>query len=109
MTHREAQSLFAVNLAHLVLYGDSRGDAFTFGDVMADHGHQARSLHYDRLAADLNLFVGGDWVEEDHPEWHALGAFWKGLHPQNRWGGDIKVKRDWNHFSMVPDPGDDRI
>lgn len=105
----EAQQGFAADVAQLIAYGLLRGDAFTFGDALAKDGHVAHSLHYERLAVDLNLFVNGEWVRGDHQEWHALGVFWKSLHPRNRWGGDIRGKVDLNHLSRVPDDADLRI
>ena len=85
-----------------------RGNAFTFGDAFAKVGHMTNSLHYERLAVDLNLFINGVWITKDHPEWQFLGAYWKGLHPLNRWGGDIVQKVDLNHFSAVPSAADKR-
>jgi hypothetical protein len=114
LSTREKQSLFAHNLAKLILFLYSHpGVACTFGDVarMDKQGHSANSLHYIRLAADINLFVlepnprveGGmiwRYVEGDHPMWKILGDYWKSLHPLNRHGGDFKAK-DFNHFSMT--------
>jgi hypothetical protein len=56
------------------------------------------SLHELRLAVDLNLFRGGHYLTDTQS--HApLGAFWKTLHPLNRWGGDF-ANADGNHYSM---------
>lgn len=54
------------------------------------------SVHSVGLAVDLNLFKDGVYLTatEDHA---VLGAFWKGLHPLARWGGDFK---DGNHYSF---------
>lgn len=64
----------------------------------------AKSLHIQKLAVDLNLFKDGHFLQnsEDHAP---LGAFWKGLHPLCRWGGDFKdklgrPKPDGNHYSI---------
>lgn len=62
-------------------------------------GHMPGSLHYVRLAQDLNLFVGGIYITGDHPVWHQLGAYWKSLDPLAAWGGDFQSK-DFNHFSL---------
>jgi hypothetical protein len=61
----------------------------------------SNSLHLERLAIDLNLFVNGKWIKttEGH---RRLGAKWKSLHPDCRWGGDFK-KPDGNHYSLTPD------
>ena len=104
-----AQQKFCADVAQLIAFGLARGDAFTFGDTLAHDGHMGHSLHYERLAIDLNLFVQGEWVRGDHEEWHALAGFWKSLGPRQRWGGDIVGKVDLNHFSAVPDDSDGRI
>lgn len=74
--------------------------AVTLGDGYAHDGHMANSLHYIRLAQDLNLFVGGVYVTGAHPAWDEIGACWKGLNPGCAWGGDFASK-DWNHLSMA--------
>lgn len=111
MTLREAQRAFVRNVGGLISYAYSQGWEMSFGDAWRPDrdGHVKDSLHYERLAIDLNLFVDGVYIEKDHPAWRALGCFWKGLHPLNRWGGDILPKCDYNHFSAVADADDDRI
>ena len=54
------------------------------------------SIHQDKLAVDLNLFKGGDYLEqtEDH---RILGEYWETLGPDCRWGGKF---RDGNHYSL---------
>lgn len=58
------------------------------------------SLHYSRLAADLNLFVDGKWRKTDCIEWRAIGAYWESLDPLCRWGGRF-TSGDFNHFSLA--------
>jgi hypothetical protein len=111
MTVRERQSLFVRLVADLIRYGTSLGFEFTFGDAYrspeqaaanADAGTGIRhSLHIDRLAIDLNLFRGGDYLT-DTAAYEPLGKYWKGLHPDARWGGDFRApaKKDGNHFSL---------
>jgi hypothetical protein len=74
-----------------------------------DSPHLRRGTHFMRLAQDLVMdqeeFGASQVVGGDHPAWHALGGFWKGLDPSCRWGGDFKdatgrVRGDWGHFSM---------
>lgn len=115
MTLRELQSLhlelvctklvpFALSKGYALTWGQTtRTDAEAQANAAAGSGI-ARSLHIDRLAIDLNLFRGGDWLQtsEDHAE---LGAYWKTLHPLCRWGGDFKdskgrPKPDGNHYSL---------
>ena len=76
--------------------------AVTFGDFNRpdQKGHMANSLHYIRLAADLNLFVDGVFQQGDCPAWQAIGAKGKSLNPLCAWGGDFK-SRDENHFSLM--------
>lgn len=63
-------------------------------------GHATNSLHYIRLAQDLNLFVDGSYITGNHPAWHAIGQFWCGLHEDCRWGGNFSSK-DYNHVSVT--------
>ena len=54
------------------------------------------SLHTNRLAIDLNLFIDGKY-RTDTKSYTELGEFWKGLSIENRWGGDFS-RPDGNHF-----------
>lgn len=81
------------------------GWGVTLGDAarMDGQGHVAGSFHYIRLAVDLNLFVDGEMMTGDCPEWRAIGAYWKSLDPECTWGGDFKSRTgagDFNHFSL---------
>lgn len=65
----------------------------------------SNSLHLVGLAVDLNLFDDSDDPNPDRDHYikdgtgHTeLGAYWKTLHADCRWGGDF-VKRDFNHYS----------
>lgn len=76
----------------------------------AQHGTGiANSNHTRKIAADLNLFVNGEFqttVESYRP----LGEYWKSLHPLCRWGGDfmgqiggqgpLVPRPDADHFSL---------
>ena len=70
------------------------GYEVTFGDAWARDGHRDRSLHYIRLAVDLNLFKGGVFLKgsDDHLP---LGEYWEGL--GGSWGGRWG---DSNHYSL---------
>ena len=54
------------------------------------------SLHCKRLAIDLNLFIDNKYQTTSRA-YRELGEFWKGLSPENRWGGDFS-RPDGNHF-----------
>lgn len=98
MTLREKQSLFAECIAILIRWAFCHGYQVTCGDFFATSGHKENSNHYIRLAADLNLFKDGKYLDktEDHAP---LGEYWKTLHPLCRWGGDFE-KPDGNHYSI---------
>jgi len=117
---REKQSRFAVLLAHLIVWIDTQGKgwAVTLSDggvtqvrkvqladgtrVRAtDREHMAGSLHYQRLAQDLNLFVNGQLITSGaDPAWKAIGAKWKSMAPDAAWGGDF-ASGDANHVSLT--------
>lgn len=97
ITLREKQSKFAVMVAELILWALKHGYQVTLGDAYrgpgCDYGHPY-SLHKKRLAIDLNLFLGGKYLDktEDHKPlgeyWESIGGSWGG-----RWG-------DGNHYSL---------
>lgn len=109
MTLREKQSLFVRLVAKLIEFANENGMELTFGECWRTP-EQAKanavsgrgisnSLHTQRLAIDLNLFVGGVFI--DSSEGHRrLGEYWKTLHPLCRWGGDFR-KPDGNHYSLA--------
>jgi len=101
MTLLEKQQLFAQLIGQLLVYIYDQGWAISFGDFNRpdERGHMANSLHYIRLAADLNLFVDGNYIAEDCSVWRMIGAKWKSMNPLCAWGGDFK-DMDLNHFSL---------
>ncbi len=101
MTLRKKQSLFVKLLGRLFLYAEWKGYKFTIGDAWDTDrvAHSPNSLHYIRLAIDLNLFVNGVWIRNgDHVAWKDLGQFWESLHELATWGGKFN---DANHFSIT--------
>jgi len=84
-------------VADLIIFAYDNGYELTFGDayVSTRTGHKPRSLHYDRLAIDLNLFKDGRWLEgtEDH---QLLGEYWESM--GGTWGGRFG---DGNHYSLA--------
>ena len=102
MTLKEKQVRFSQLLGVLLVWVYSHpGWELTLGEGQVDSktGHMVGSLHYIRLAQDLNLFVGGQYITGQHPVWDAIGAFWVSLDPLCRWGGNF-ASRDYNHISL---------
>lgn len=97
------------NIAELIHWAYEEGYELTFAeayrpqDVAEMYARDGRgiktSLHCSRLAIDLNLFRGGEYLTRTE-DYAPLGAFWKSLHALNRWGGDFRM-RDAVHFSMA--------
>jgi len=121
MRLRAKQSLFVHCLADLLTYAHLGGWEFTLGEAhvinprkiwdearvgepirvvrLTDAEHMNGSLHYQRLAIDLNLFVDGKYIRSGrHPAYVQLGTYWESLHPLCRWGGRFN---DANHFSLT--------
>jgi len=97
MTLRQKQSLFVKKIALLIGFAYEKGFEITFADAYATTGHKSNSLHYSRLAIDLNLFRDGEYLTEteDHK---VLGEFWESI--GGSWGGRFD---DGNHYSLEHD------
>ena len=91
---REKQSRFARMVALLLMEADRLGFEVTFGDAYAVSGHMKKSLHYKRLAIDLNLFRDGIYLKDtlNHKQ---LGEYWESL--GGSWGGRFM---DGNHYAL---------
>jgi len=107
MKLRKKQSLFVQCLALLFQFAALRGWELTLaegyvGDSIDEPHEKSPHLHhgnhFNRLAQDVNLFVGGKWVPDYTDQWKELGEFWTRLDPLCRWGGDWG---DPNHFSLI--------
>lgn len=108
----QKQTIFAVNVSQLIAYINNCGLKCTLGEVWRtpeqaklneDSGKGiSNSLHLDRLAIDINLFLPSGKYITDSTAYKNVGLYWKSLHMLNRWGGDFK-KPDGNHFSMMHD------
>lgn len=98
----EKQAKFAGMVARLILHAEALGYRVTLGEAYrmpeATHGHP-RSLHKQRLAIDLNLFIqdsSGRWQYKPNSSAHLpLGEYWESLGGAfgGRWG-------DGNHYSL---------
>ncbi len=108
MTLGQQQRMFARLVGEFISWIYAAGYEITFGEcyrtpeqaqLNAQHGTGiANSLHTQRLAIDLNLFVKGVFVI-DLESYRPLGEQWKARDPLCRWGGDFS-KPDADHFSM---------
>ena len=109
---RSAQSLLVRSLGKLIAYATCRGYELTLGEAyvqsprktrggafMEDGVHMPSSLHYTRLAIDLNLFVAGEYVTDGQSfAWVDLAGFWENLDPACCSGVHFG---DANHFSVT--------
>jgi len=94
MSLRRKQSRFVRMITKLLFWTDLMGYELTFGDAWARRDHKENSLHYDRLAIDLNLFKDNEYLitTEDHLP---LGEYWESI--GGSWGGRYG---DGNHYSL---------
>lgn len=117
---REKQSIFVFLVANLINFVRSHeGWALTFGEAWRSEEEAKRleaaglgsalSLHKDRLAIDLNLFINGKY-QNDSAAYLPIGEFWERQHQLARWGGRFTKKiapnvtvpnPDGNHFSLA--------
>ncbi len=100
------QQRFTKMIGDLIAWSYAQGYSLTFGEAFrtpeqaalnAQKGSGiANSLHTQRLAVDLNLFVNGVYRPDPEP-YQALGVYWESL--GGAWGGRFK-SGDANHFSL---------
>lgn len=103
MSLREKRVLFTRLLVEHIGWLFARGyevaldevtERITEKDKTSDH--RAGSLHHIGLAADLNLYLNGKWL--DKTEQHEKsGKVWESRHELCRWGGRFN---DGNHYSL---------
>ena len=108
----QKQRRFARLVGLLINWAYENGLELTFGDAYRSPEQAAanaakgigitKSLHTERLAIDLNLFIGGAYQTESSA-YKPLGEFWKTLGDDCAWGGDFKSRPDGNHFSIRND------
>lgn len=113
MTMVEKQALFLRTIAEFIENAYSIGYLLTAGEfwrppelakLYAEDGRGINnSLHIVRLAADINAFWKGEYLDgskDDHlAHLQKLGQLWKSLDPNCAWGGDF-AKKDYNHYSF---------
>lgn len=110
MTLAQKQSVFMSNVARLIIWANAQGYAITGGELLRTPEQQEiyfkagksltmNSRHLQKLAIDLNLFIGGVY-QTSREAYKPLADYWKTLHPDNvagyDWGWDA------NHFEMKP-------
>ena len=93
----QKQELFAILYAEHLVWLYEQGYRCRLGDVHATIGHKVDSLHYIKLAGDVNLFKNGDYITstEGHRK---SGEKWESRHPLCRWGGRYN---DGNHYEVT--------
>jgi hypothetical protein len=105
----QKQRLFARLISELILEITERGYEVTLGEswrppemakIYAAQGRGiTNSLHWSRLAVDLNLFLGGKQLTKSE-EYKEVGELWEsksGKDYKCAWGGRFS---DGNHFSI---------
>ena len=109
MTLRQKQSLFVLLVSSLISHASSLGYELTFGEAWRSPEEAARldklgkgiktSLHTQRLAIDLNLFVDGAYQRSTEAH-RPLGEWWEEQSLDGAtccWGGRWG---DGNHYSI---------
>ena len=109
MTESEQQRLFVKLVGQFIGWCYDNGYELTFGEAWRTPQQAAlnakagigiaNSLHTQRLAVDLNLWQGGQYIT-DPTAYKPLGDQWKTMHELACWGGDFKSV-DADHFSMT--------
>lgn len=107
MTLSEKQQLFTAMVGQLIIWAGDHGYRLTFGEATRSPEQAklnaksgagiANSLHTQRLAVDLNLFVNGVYKTRTE-DYRPLGEFWESI--GGAWGGRFKTNPDGNHFSL---------
>lgn len=108
MSLAQEQAAFLLDACKLITYATSLGWTVTGGELFRTPEQQKiyydsgksktmQSNHLRRLAIDLNFLKDGNLVM-DKVKLAPLGAYWEGLNPANRWGGNFVSFTDVPHF-----------
>jgi hypothetical protein len=93
MTLKEKRIRFTRMVAELVTWAHDHGLEIAFAP---EHNrHMNRSLHYEGLAKDFDLYVNGEYQTQTEA-YEALGYHWESM--GGAWGGRF---RDGCHFSLA--------
>lgn len=108
----QKQHFFATTMARFIIELAARGYVVTFGEAWRNREVAeaykklgigiSNSLHWDRLAMDLNLRKHG-MLLTDSEDYREAGELWESYStPEHKcaWGGRFK-KPDGNHFSVA--------
>ena len=98
MSLTDKQQDFAEMVGLLLQKAPQMGYRITLGDAYRDprvgYGNP-KSLHRSRLAIDLNVFKGGEYLTTGE-QYTDLGEWWESI--GGAWGGRFQ---DGNHFSLA--------
>ena len=109
MSLRQEQSLFAADIAKLLVWAMNRGLFVTFGEAQRTPEQQAlymrtgrtktlNSYHLKRLAFDLFFFSSEGNLLASKREMQEIGDYWESLSDKNSWGGNWSSFKDVPHF-----------
>lgn len=108
MTLGEKRREFSYMLAQLIVWCVEQGYTVEIEEVKrgaaqaaanaASGAGIAHSLHLDGLAGDLSILKDGVLLASVD-DYRPIGEHWKGMHPENCWGGDFTTRPDADHFS----------
>lgn len=110
----EKQAEFALLSSRFIIDAHSLGYLLTYGEawrpeIVAQMYAKlnkgiTNSLHWSRLAIDLNAYFNGEWLDGkkashiDHLT--KLGELWEGMGEYCTWGGRFQ-RKDYNHYSYT--------
>ena len=111
----QQQFKFTMMVAKLILYAYGVGYTLSLGEAWRPQEMQdlylktgktkvKYSKHQDRLAIDLNLFMGGKLLT-DKESYRVLGEYWEHLSDENVWGGRFGVRKEDYDKKVGWDPG----
>lgn len=110
---REKQTRFALAVGPLIAKATDLGYHVTLGETWRTPAQAIQnakdglgivhSLHIQRLAIDLNLFLADGSLVTDDTGHKELGKWWTAQSPDYRWGGNFSKLKDFDHYSLSPD------
>jgi hypothetical protein len=109
----EEQAKFLLTICDFIQKATKAGYQLTAGEFLRTPSEAMRnaqngsgiknSLHLLKLAADLNVFYQGKYLNGEDawtiPHLSNLGHLWESLDPLCAWGGRF-TRKDYNHYSF---------